>query len=217
EREPRIEDHRGAAHNYQMVIPTFRDVHDQVSRILREQGCLAVVMVDLGPLAHIERNFGGQAFQALHSQIEPLFEEMKDRFRQGDLLTRDEREGDRFLLFLGGRRPGEIAFVADDLRKLADRVEDFMTPRIGRLTLPYLRERPVIDVGYGFVLWSPLESEERQILRVIDDADGSSQLRKAVRDRDQRERLAEIIYNRQIWTAFQPIVEMETRQAMGWE
>src|SRR5262249_35261658 len=56
-----------------------------------------------------------------------------------------------------------------------------------------------------------------QILRVIDDANDSAELRKAVRDRDQRERLAEIIYNRQIWTAFQPIVEMESRQAMGWE
>src|SRR5262249_3462783 len=100
---------------------------------------------------------------------------------------------------------------------LADRVEDFMTPRVGRLTLPYLRERPVIDVGYGFVLWSPLESEERQILRLLDDAMGSSDLRRRLREREQRERLTEIIYNRQIWTAFQPIVEMESRQAMGWE
>ena len=73
--------------NGAVIIPTFRDVHDQVGRILREQGCLAVVLVDLAPLAHIERSFGGAAFQSLHSQIEPLFEEMKDRFRQGDLLT----------------------------------------------------------------------------------------------------------------------------------
>ncbi len=203
--------------NGRVIIPTFRDVHEQIGRILREQGCLAAVLVDLGPLAHIERSFGGQAFQALYSQIDPLFEEMKDRFRQGDLLTRDEREGDRFLLFLGGRRQGEIAYVAADLRKLADRVEDFLTPRVGRLTLPYLRERPIIDVGYGFVLWSPLESEERQILRLIDDANDAAELRKAIRERDQRERLTEIIYNRQIWTAFQPIVEMETRQVMGWE
>src|SRR5262244_4175518 len=136
-----------------MVIPTFRDVHEQVGRILREQGCLAVVLVDLGPLAHIERSFGGAAFQSLHSQIEPLFAEMKDRFRQGDLLTRDEREGDRFLLFLSGKR-GSDQFTAGDLRKLADRVEEALSPRVGRLTLPYLRERPMIDVGYGVVLFS---------------------------------------------------------------
>jgi EAL domain-containing protein (putative c-di-GMP-specific phosphodiesterase class I) len=96
-------------------------------------------------------------------------------------------------------------------------VEEFLTPRVGRLTLPYLRERPVIDVGYGIVIWTPLESEDRQILRLIADAVSSAELRRRLRERDQRERLLEIIYNRQIWTAFQPIVEIESRQSMGWE
>jgi EAL domain-containing protein (putative c-di-GMP-specific phosphodiesterase class I) len=200
-----------------MSIPTFRDVQDQVGDVLRQHGCLGAVLVDLGPLAHIERSFGGQTFQSLYAQIDPVLEEMRERFRQGDLITRDEREGDRFLLFLGGRRQGETIFAAADLRKLADRVEEFLTPRIGRLTTPYLRERPAVDVGYGIVLWSPLESEERLVLRVIEDAIASADLRRRLRDRDQRERLLEIIYNRNIWTAFQPIVDMENRQAMGWE
>jgi EAL domain-containing protein (putative c-di-GMP-specific phosphodiesterase class I) len=200
-----------------MRIPTFRDVQDQVGDVLRQHGCLGAVLVDLGPLAHIERSFGGQTFQSLYAQIDPILEEMRERFRQGDLITRDEREGDRFLLFLGGRRHGETVFAASDLRKLADRVEEFLTPRIGRLTTPYLRERPAVDVGYGIVLWSPLESEERLVLRVIEDAVTSADLRRRLRDRDQRERLLEIIYNRNIWTAFQSIVDMENRQAMGWE
>jgi EAL domain-containing protein (putative c-di-GMP-specific phosphodiesterase class I) len=200
-----------------MTIPTFRDLHDQVGKLLRDQGCLTAVLVDLGPLAHIERSYGGAAFQSLRAAIHPLLEEMRERFRQGDLLACDEREGDRFLLFLGGRRHGEVAFVVSDLRKLAERVEEFLTPRVGRLTLPYLRERPIIDVGYGIVVWSPLESEDRQILRLIEDAMASAELRRRLRDRDQRERLVEIIYNRQIWTAFQPIVEIESRQSMGWE
>jgi EAL domain-containing protein (putative c-di-GMP-specific phosphodiesterase class I) len=200
-----------------MNIPTFRDLHEQVGGLLREQGSLTAIVVDLGPLAHIERSFGGAAFQSLRAAIDPLVEEMKEQFRQGDLVTRDEREGDRFLLFLGGKRHSKVAFTVSDLKKLADRVEEFLTPRVGRLTLPYLRERPVIDVGYGIVIWTPLESEDRQILRLIADAVSSAELRRRLRDRDQRERLLEIIYNRQIWTAFQPIVEMESRHSMGWE
>src|SRR5512143_3040838 len=138
-----------------MMIPTFRDVHDEVAGILRSQGGLAAVLVDLGPLAHIERTFGGAAFQSLRSQIDPVLLEMKEKFRQGDLLTRDEREGDRYLLFMGGRREGETSFSMADLQKLAVRVEEFLTPRIGRLTTPYMRERPIIDVGYSLVVWSP--------------------------------------------------------------
>ena len=84
-----------------MTIPTFRDVHEKIATILRERGGLGVVLVDLGPIAHIERSFGGVAFQSLRAQIDPvlgdLLGEMKDKVRQGDLLARDEREGDRFL------------------------------------------------------------------------------------------------------------------------
>jgi EAL domain-containing protein (putative c-di-GMP-specific phosphodiesterase class I) len=200
-----------------MIIPTFREQHAEIASILRDQGGLGAVIVDLGPIAHIERNFGGAAFQSLRQQIDPVLLEMKEKFRQGDLLNRDEREGDRYILFMGGRRPNETAFEMADLRKLAERVEEFLSPRIGRLTTPYLRERPVIDVGYGFVVWSPLENEERQILRLIEEALQSAVLRRTIRDRDQREVLLDVIHNARLWTAFQTIVEIDSRQVMGWE
>jgi EAL domain-containing protein (putative c-di-GMP-specific phosphodiesterase class I) len=199
------------------MIPSLRSVQAEVGQAIREQGGLGAILVDLAPLARIERSFGGAAYRSLRSQIDPLMIEMKDRFRDGDVLTRDEREGDRFLLFLGSHRDGGKAFSAADLRKLADRVEEFLTPRIGRLTLPYLRERPNVDVGYAFVPWSPIESEERQILRLIEDALSAAELRRRLRERDQKETILEIIHNRQVWTAFQEINELGTRAIMGHE
>jgi EAL domain-containing protein (putative c-di-GMP-specific phosphodiesterase class I) len=200
-----------------MSIPTFRDVHGEIAAQLRDQGYLAAVLVDLGPLARIERSFGGATFQGLRRQVDPLLEEMAERFRRDDLLTRDEREGDRFLLFLAGPRRVETPFQSSTLHMLVDRVEDYVNPRVGRLTLPYLREKPRVGVGYGVVLWSPLESPERQILRLVEDAAASAAMRRQLRDRDQRERLLEIIQNREIWTAFQPIIELESGAVMGWE
>jgi EAL domain-containing protein (putative c-di-GMP-specific phosphodiesterase class I) len=198
------------------VIPTFREVQDEVGRILRGQGGIGAVVVDLAPFARIERSFGGATYQQLHAQVEPLMLETKDRFRQGDLLTRDEREGDRFMIFLR-RRDHEATFDAQDLRKLADRVDDFVTPRVGRMMAPYLRDRPALDVGYAFVLLNPLESDERHILRLIEEARASSELRRNLRDRDQREAILGVVYNRKLWTAFQPIVEIDGRKIMGYE
>jgi EAL domain-containing protein (putative c-di-GMP-specific phosphodiesterase class I) len=200
-----------------MSIPTFREVQGEITEQLREQGYLAAILVDLGALAQIERNFGGAAFRGLRQQVDPLLEEMRERFRQDDILTRDEHEGDRFLLFLSGPRRGETPFRSENLRMLVDRVESFLNPRVGRLTLPYLKERPVLVAGYGVVLWSPLESPERQVLRLVDDASACAEMRSRVRERDQRERLLEIIQNREVWTAFQPIVELGNGQVMGWE
>ena len=199
-----------------MSIPTFREVEDQVGEILRAQGALAAVLVDLEPLARIERSFGGATYKGLRAQVDPLMREMLDKVRDGDILTRDEREGDRFLLLLGPKR-GDGPFRLADLRRLADRVEEFLTPRMGRIILPYLRERPGIEVGYGFVLYSPLESPERQILRLIEDARQSADLRGREHERERRETLVEIIHNQSLWTAFQPIVEIESKQIVGHE
>jgi EAL domain-containing protein (putative c-di-GMP-specific phosphodiesterase class I) len=197
-------------------IPTYRDVYADVARMLGEQGGLGAIVIDLHPLAKVERHFGGSVYQAVRDQIDTFVLELKDRFREGDLLTLDQREGDRFLLFLGKKRQGG-PFAAMDLRKLADRVEEFVAPRVARLTLPYLREKPAIGVGYGFVLHSPLEGEERQISRLIEDAVESAELRARLRERDEREGVLEIIFNRKIWTAFQPIMEIDSHALTGHE
>jgi EAL domain-containing protein (putative c-di-GMP-specific phosphodiesterase class I) len=200
-----------------MAIPTFREVQDEINRSLRERGYLAAVLVDLSALAQIERAFGGAAFRSLREQVDPLLEEMRERFRKDDRVTRDEREGDRFLLFLSRPRQDDTSFRFEDLRKLVDRIEEFLTPRVGRLTLPYLRERPVLGVGYGLVLWSPLESPERQVLRLIDDAAACADTRARLRERDERERLLEIVQNGELWTAFQPIVTIEDGRTLAFE
>lgn len=200
-----------------MSIPTFREIQDEITAQLEEQGYLAAVLVNLGPLGKIERSFGGHTFRSLRSQVDPMLAEMRQRFRSDDLLARDESEGDRFLLFLSGPRKSGSLFQIDHLRKLVERVEEYVNPRVGRLTLPYLRERPRVGVGYGLVLWSPLESPQRQILRLVEDAAASEILRDQLYDRDQRERLVEIIQNREIWTGFQPIIDLSDGGIMGWE
>jgi len=203
------------------AIPTFREVEDRVGQVLRARGGLGAILVDLTPLARIERRFGGAIYQSLRSQIDPVMLDLRSRFRDGDILARDEREGDRFLVFLdlGDRRNPQGEFSVADLRKLADRAEEAVRPRLGRLLLPYTRERASLLVGYGTVLYSPLESEERQILRLIEDAQESSLLRRQLSRREERERLVELLfaYERNIWTVYQPIVEMESRQVMAHE
>lgn len=199
-----------------MNLPTLRDVGDELARILREDGALSAVSVDLGALARIERTFGEAAYQGLMDQIQPMLDELRHRLRGEDIVAREERGTDRMLFFVTRRRSG-ATFKFGDLRSVAERLESFLAGRIARLALPYLRERAAVAVGYGFVVYSPLESPERQVARVVDECIASAQLRRAVQEREMREWLLEILHNREVWTAFQPIVEMETRRVMGHE
>jgi EAL domain-containing protein (putative c-di-GMP-specific phosphodiesterase class I) len=199
------------------VIPAFRDAQDGVVAEFEEHGYLAAVLIDLGALAQVERAFGEAAFRGLREQVEPLLEALRDQFRREDRLTRDDAQVDRFLLFLAGPRRREPGFRVDDLRRIVERVECFLAPRVGRLARAYLRERPVIRAGYGIVLRTPRESLPRQLARLVDDAATCAELRARVRERQERERLLEIVQNREIWTAFQPIVAISDGRTMGWE
>ena len=141
---------------------------------------------------------------------------MQNKFRQGDLLTRDEREGDRYLLFMGGRREGGPVPDGRPAQARGPRGRVRGPPRGPALHSLHARA-PVIDVGYSLVVWSPLENEERQVLRLIEDALEAANFRRRIRERDEREALLEIIHNRNLWTAFQTIVEIDSRKIMGWE
>jgi EAL domain-containing protein (putative c-di-GMP-specific phosphodiesterase class I) len=200
-----------------MKLPTFRDVEGQIGKLVREQGGIGAVVVDMVSLGRVERGFGESAYHALHAHIETLMAELRGSVRDGDIITRDERHGDRYVVFLGRRRDPSLPFNSADLRRLAERVESQIGPRVARLILPYLREKSAVDVGYGFVLHNPVESLDRQVRRLLDDCLASGELRRHLRERDEREALVEIIYNRKMWTAFQPIVEMKTVKPMGYE
>src|SRR6186713_2017578 len=129
--------------------------------MMRTQGGLGVLLFDFHHLGRVERQFGGGAYQGLWAQVEPILNDVQAQVRTNDLLVRDERDTDLFLLFLASRRLGQPTFVAGDIRKLCDRLEEFVSPRVARLMLPYSRDRARVDVGYGFVLWTPLEGEDR--------------------------------------------------------
>ena len=199
------------------AIPLLAEVRERVAAHFRLHGGLGAILIDLESLSRIERSFGGTAYQALRAQIEASLLELSKQIRHDDLLARDGHQAERFLMLLSEPRRGGQAFVPSDLRGLADRVEEFVAPRVARLTLPYLREKPAVGVGYGFVLHSPLESEERQVLRLIEEARASAELRRQLTERTQREGLLEVIYNQRVWTVFQPIFEIETLQVMGHE
>ncbi|HEY7412862.1 MAG TPA: EAL domain-containing protein [Vicinamibacteria bacterium] len=198
-------------------IPPLSELSAEVSRRLREQGGLAAVMLDLVALARIERGFGEKAYQAARAQIEDIMAELRQRVRKDDLLVREGPETDRFLLLLGRRRDGGSGLRAQSLRTLADRIEDQVAPRAARLVLAYLRDREAVEVGYGLVLHSPLEREERHIHRLVEECRASGELRRRWRERRQRDALIEIIHNREVWNAFQPIVEIENRRVLGYE
>src|SRR5688572_9346368 len=83
-----------------MKLPSFRDVEGPVGKLLSEQGGIAAIVLDMVSLGRVERGFGEAAYHALHAHIEALMAELHGSVRDGDIITRDERHGDRYVVFL---------------------------------------------------------------------------------------------------------------------
>jgi len=197
------------------TIPLWTDSGDEIAAALVRHGGLGAILIDIAGLERIERSFGRSAYENLRAQVEAPVREACERGCPDDILVAEGADRDRFLLCLGGDGPGRLTIGGQ--RQLVDRIHDFLAPRVARLALAFSREPMAVDVGFGFVLYSPLASAQRQLLRLIEDARRSAEFRRTLIEARQREGLLEIIYNRRIRTAFQPIVGIEERKIMGHE
>jgi EAL domain-containing protein (putative c-di-GMP-specific phosphodiesterase class I) len=197
------------------TIPRYVDVRDELAAALCTHGGLGAILIDIVGLEGVERAFGESAYERLRAQVEAPVREACDRARPNDLLVAEGADRDRFLLFLTGDRPGNLS--AAEHCRLADHIQEVLAPRVARIASAFSREGMTVDVGCAFVLYSPQAGAPRQLRRLIDDARQSAEFRRALLERRQRDNLLEIIYNRRIWTAFQPIVEIQERKVMGHE
>jgi EAL domain-containing protein (putative c-di-GMP-specific phosphodiesterase class I) len=198
-----------------VTVLRYADSWDEITTALRTRGGLGAILIDIVDLERVERAFGRSAYESLRARIESQVREACERNRPNDILVAENADHDRFLLFLTGDRLGH--YSAAEHRHLADRIHDSLAPRIARIALVFSRERVSVDVGCGFVLYSPLASTHRQMRQLIDAALRSARFRRALLEERQHDDLLEIIYNRRIRTVFQPIVDILQRKAMGHE
>jgi EAL domain-containing protein (putative c-di-GMP-specific phosphodiesterase class I) len=204
-----------------MSVPALRDVEATLAQSLREDGALGLLLVEIPALSRIEHRFGEGATGALRQQLEPLLVELRGRGRPEDVLAHDDRESVRYLVFLNvvARRARSSSFQLAELDRAADEAESLLSPRVTRLLLPYSRERQPVLVGTAVVPYNPLLGAERLVHRLVEEAADAARLRVRQQERSRRNALLGLIINGSelLSTAFQPIVEMGSRDPLAHE
>lgn len=195
----------------------YRERLDELFVILRNQGSLAVLLIDLSQLSQVEHDYGSKAFEKVLSAATDLVLELKGKeVRASDILATNDRGGDAFLVFLSPRRSSRPARIAE-LQNVAGRIEGNLNLSLAKLASPYLRERLHVTVGFALVLHNPLVMPERLLARLEKDAWESVRFQRTQERFRNRTELQEILLNDGIRTFFQPIVRMEDRTVLGYE
>ena len=198
-------------------VPCYRDESEAIHAMLVDNKSLAVLYVDASNLAEIEHDYGAAIYDQVRAILTNLILDMRGvETRRDDLVTVTETHGDTFLIFLSKKRE-ERPFGHGDLEAMADRIHEYLTRRLTRMTSSYLRRRLKLGIGYSLVLHNPLINADRLVLQLIDEARRMAGIQDYRLSVKSKEVLQEIILKEDVRTLFQPIIDLESRKTLGYE
>jgi EAL domain-containing protein (putative c-di-GMP-specific phosphodiesterase class I) len=200
---------------------------EDLRRVLVAQGSLGLLLIDTSALAQVEHQYGTSAFEKVMVMARDLVLELRGHeVRHDDIICLNDRGGDAFLVFFSPkRREGPMKMA--HLKAAAERVEAHLNSKLVRLASPYLEGSKLgerlasvrrVTVGFALCFFNPLVMPERLLTRLVDDAWQVVHVQRAQRELQTRCDLQEVLLaSDKLSTVFQPIVDLRTRQVLGYE
>jgi EAL domain-containing protein (putative c-di-GMP-specific phosphodiesterase class I) len=200
-------------------IPTYHERLAGLTGQLRDQGHLAMILVDASELAQVEHDYGSKAFHQVLTMVSGIVGELQGKeVRATDLLALNDRGGNAFLLFLGPKRSEQDRKPRiQDMEAIGQRVSQQLNRKLSELSSPWLRGRRKVTVGNAVVFHNPLITTERVVARVVTEAWESVRIQKMQADFQTRCRLQDVMLGDQVTTVFQPIVNLLQGGTHGFE
>ena len=190
---------------------------DRISARLADSGALAILLIEVEPLARIERRYGADAYQrSLEGLMGVVREVAHEEVPAQDVLVTEDRSRDAILAFFFRPRSDQ-SFYRSKLRKLASRTADELTRQGRRAVYPYHRDPLDVGVGISVVLDNPTVKRARQLSQAVEEARHDAQLAARLRTRETGWRLLEVILAGELNVRFEPIVELRSGRVMGYE
>lgn len=187
-------------------LPTVPVLLDQVRRMLDEHDAVRVYLVRIEQEQSLEAVVGWESYDSLLEMVARYLGEVvlslgPDR----SLLGIDGVRGDRFVLFVAGRRQPQELFEA---LQAPISVPGATDPRVEEIRL---------RVGQGTISRDPALRIERCIYGGIDEAARDFERRGEELDLERRHELTRVLRDRTIRVLFQPIVRLPQRTVVGYE
>ncbi len=198
-------------------LPTLSQALETLASGFDTLGTLGLLAIDASFLAAIERRNGDAARRAAYAALSRLVLSVcEQRLHCDDLMIAGET----------GRNEIWIAFLreAEDASLARDEIPGFEAALLqtiqrngGKAFYPHLRQAPTLVTGYEIVLRNPRFSPESQIFGALEMARESAALNEKVRARARRGRFQQMLLDRDIYSVFEPIVEVGSHTVFGYE
>jgi len=189
----------------------------RLSECFEEDGALGLVLIDASGLAPIEPQYGGEALHHVMSNLGELIQELvADCLSVNDSVVVGEIGRDEIAVFLF-RGQDEVDFFKRELDRVRRKVSAGLEARGHRAGYPYTRDLPPFHVGTGTALRNPTIRPELQIRKALEHARLHIELVSRLESRRRRKQIFELVIEKQIYSVYEPIVEVTSRTVFGYE
>jgi EAL domain-containing protein (putative c-di-GMP-specific phosphodiesterase class I) len=197
--------------------PSLGETLPRIIERFTRVGAVGLVLIDASRLAAIERQYGAEAHRGAMGDLAALVHDLiADRLGIDDLIVSGET-GRNEIVVLVFREPGEVHFYTHELPDLRRIVVEGLFRRGGRVGYPYLKQAPLLPVGTGASLRNPIIGGEAQLSAALGEARDDVELSERLAARHRRKQIFELVLERQIYSVYEPIVEVATRTVFGYE
>lgn len=204
------------AFNGQTGLPAHGALTTELSELLQQERTVGVVLLSLLDVAQIERALGWREVDSILTRVARVVRErVAERFGERALLAQDGVAGERFLAFV----PWSAATGQEELGML-ERLAGALREDVERALVAASGEGALLPrVAAGFsVLFA---DESMRFQRLVDRAatEAGAMLRSAKEKAHLRNRmeLRELLAERRLQVAWQPIISFATAEIMGIE
>lgn len=203
--------------NENLGLPTIIKEYPNLEKVFVENQYLSCITVQVSHLQKIEYQYGSDLYNKMLFRITELLKDLKTSgFRQEDIFVIDLVELDTFVIFLSSPRDQRTK-ILDHLEPIAERVRINLEQEVFRMFYPYLKEYSRPSIGYGLIIKNPMINNMRLIQQLVNDSREMGNFLSSKHEYNSRYTLQKIIIERDIYSVFQPIVNLETLEIIGFE
>lgn len=200
-------------------LSCLHEIIDDVAEQVTSRNIVGVVLFDASNLGAWERQHGASAFDTVIGRLAKAVIDLRgESIRSEDQICFEWPRGDSLLVFLSKpRMDDDNKSAAVDFEEIVERLErDVFDPsHDAQLWLHEAFEK--VATGSALIIHNSSVDARREVYRAIRHARSDAHVNHLERQRKRHRVVGHMIAHRKIDTLYQPIVNMATREVVGYE
>jgi EAL domain-containing protein (putative c-di-GMP-specific phosphodiesterase class I)/GGDEF domain-containing protein len=199
------------------ALPSLPLLLPRIREALAERHSVGILALNIAHFSKLEDIYGWETFDEIVRGVAACLKSVKEgTLRKDDALAELTINGSVFILLLSPPRTHRV-LRHRELARIRARITRRLDAYLDEVLNPALRHRFGYFVGSGVITKDPAIRTERLVYRAIDEAlsDATSEKEKLLRQRARK--LRGIIDQGHISTVYQPIVDLRSQAAIGYE